>query len=645
MNDEGKKMSKLELIPYNKKVDMGGDQETLKVQTDSLMNERITEDIVREHFKNDSLFESIKLEEQRSKHERIKTLLGSASKKGTGKSGFPEFIITFPTFMNLVVIVECKSELKLHNSKTDGEYDPEKYAVDGILHYSKFLKNEFDVIAIAVSGQNKNNVSVSNFIIKNGIKKELPDTKLLSIYDYMSLIETETDVDKLKHENILLTASKLNDKLYGYSVPEGERATIVSGILIALQDNVFRKSYQFHTEPLDLVKGVLEAIERVLKKNKMGNKIPTLMDEYKKIKSSTQLAKEQKIRNPETGNDEDNTILRELIYEIETKIFPFTNYKKIGYDILGQFYSEFIRYANGDKKLGLVLTPQHVAELFVDIAKLNKNDILYDNCCGTAVFLIKGMEKLIELAGNDEAKKINIQTNQIFGFETRSDMFTYACSNMMMRGDGKSNIIQGNSLSTEKKELVKKYTPTVGLLNPPYSIGVPELEFVYHNLECLKVDGRCIAIIPFSSVLVESKKNNEWKKKLLQQHTLEAVFSMPVDLFSPTGAVTVVVVFKAHNPHPDDYETYFGFWKNDGFEKKQKVGRIDRYDKWNKIKENWLYNFRNRKEVNDQSVMTIVTANDEWCAEAYLKTDYSDLTNNSFEDEIKKFLSYKIRNV
>lgn len=222
------------------------------------MSERITEDIVREHFKNDSLFESVKLEEQRSKHERIKKLLGSASKKGTGKSGFPEFIITFPTFMNLVVIIECKSESKCHKSKTSKEYNPEKYAVDGVLHYSKFLKTEFDVIAIAVSGQDKNNLSISNFIInKGGIKKELPDTKLLSIYDYMSLIETENDVEKLKHENILLTASKLNDKLYSYSVPEGERASIVSGILIALQDNVFRKSYQLHTEPSDLVQGVL----------------------------------------------------------------------------------------------------------------------------------------------------------------------------------------------------------------------------------------------------------------------------------------------------------------------------------------------------------------------------------------------------
>ena len=612
----------------------------------SAMSERITEDIVREHFKNDILFESIKFEEQSSKNERIKKLLGSASKRGTGKAGFPEYVITFPAFMNLAIIVECKSESKFHASKTSKEYNPEKYAVDGALHYSKFLKTEFDIIAIAASGQNKNNLSVSNFIIKKGGKeKKLPDTKLLSIYDYMSLIESENNAEKLKHENILLTASRLNDKLYSYSVPEGERASIVSGILIALQDNVFREGYRLYTEPSELVGGVLQAIERILKKNKMGDKILTLMDEYTKIKSSTQLAKEQKIRDPKTSNDEDNTILRELIYEVETKVFPFTNYKKKGYDILGQFYSEFIRYTNGDKKLGLVLTPQHVAELFVEIANLNKNDILYDNCCGTAVFLIKGMEKLIQLAGNDEAKKANIKTNQIFGFETRSDMFTYACSNMMMRGDGKSNIIQGDSLSTEKKELVKKYNPTVGLLNPPYSTGVSELEFVYHNLDCLKVDGRCIAIIPFSSVLVESNKNNDWKKKLLQEHTLEAVFSMPIDLFSPTGAVTVVVVFKAHNPHPDNYETYFGFWTDDGFDKKQKVGRIDRYDRWDGIKKNWLYNFRNKKRVSGQSVMTVVTADDEWCAEAYLETDYSDLTSSSFEDEIKKFLSYKIRNV
>jgi len=608
------------------------------------LNERITEDIVRDHFKNDSLFESIKFEEQRPKNERIKNLLKNASKKGTGKSGFPEFILTFPSSMNSVIVVECKSEEKYHKSKLNQKPDPEKYAVDGVLHYSRFLEADFNVIAIAISGQNKNNPTVSNFLIKKGgTKKELPDTKLLSIYDYLSLLENEKYVEKLKHENILLTAANLNEKLYNYSVPENERATIVTGILIALQSKVFRKGYQNYQEPSDLVDDLLIHVERILKKNKMGNKIPALMNQYNTIKNSAKLTIDKNIRNAETGLAEPNTLLRDLIYDIDTKIYPLTTYKNAGYDILGQFYSEFIRYANGDRKLGLVLTPLHIRELFIDLASLQKDDVLYDNCCGTAGFMINGMKKLMELSGSDSKKIEHIQNKQILGIEDRPDMFTYACSNMMMRGDGKSNIFRGDSLSDTWKDTIKKHKPTVGFLNPPYSTNVPELEFVYSNLDCLQLNGRCIAIVPFNSILDDSGKNYEWKKKLLKKHTLVAAFSMPVDVFSPIGIVTAVVVFKAHRPHPDDYETYFGYWRDDGFVKRKKVGRIDKFGKWESIKENWLYNFKNKKEVDGQSLTKHVIADDEWCAEAYMETDYSNVSEDNFVNVIRDYASFQFK--
>ena len=635
-----------ELILKNNKFDLGTDQLALRFQADHAMNERITEDIVRTHFKNDSLFESVKLEEQRTKNERLKKLLKNASKKGTGKSGFPEFIITFPSIMDLVMIVECKAESKYHDSKSIEHPDPEKYAVDGALHYSKFLKTEFNVVAIAISGQGKNNLSVSNFIIKkDGTKKELSDKKLLSIYDYLTLIENENNVEKLKHENILLTASQLNEKLYDYSVPENERATIVSGILIALQSKVFRRSYQTYSEPSQLADDLLVNVKRILKKNEMGNKISALMAQYNTIRKSSKLTTDKTIRNIETGLEETNTLLRDLIYDIDTKIFPLTTYKNVGYDILGQFYSEFIRYANGDKKLGLVLTPSHVKELFIDLVDLQKDDVLYDNCCGTAGFLINGMKKLIQLSSGDNKKIKEIQNNQILGIEERPDMFTYACSNMMMRDDGKSNIFRGDSLSETQKEFIKKQKPTVGLLNPPYSTGVPELEFVYSNLDCLQPNGRCVAIVPFNSILEDSGKNYDWKKKLLEKHTLVAAFSMPVEVFSPIGIVTAIIVFKAHNPHPDDYETYFGYWRDDGFVKRKKVGRIDKDSKWKSIKENWLYNFKNKKEVERQSLMKHVTAEDEWCAEAYMETDYSKITKEDYLKSVKEYVIHKIRNM
>ena len=117
----------------------------------------------------------------------------------------------------------------------------------------------------------------------------------------------------------------------------------------------------------------------------MGDKIKILMGEYGKIAQSDNLAIADKIRNEETGEEEQNTLLRDIIFDLDKKVFPFTGYEHIGYDILGQFYSEFMIYVNGDKKLGLVLTPQHITELFVEIADINKDSIIYDNTCGTAV--------------------------------------------------------------------------------------------------------------------------------------------------------------------------------------------------------------------------------------------------------------------
>ncbi len=612
-----------------------------------MSNERITEDLVRTHFKNDSMFRSIKIEEQRTKNKIIKELLKIASKKGTGKGGFPEFIITFPSIIDSVMIIECKPEINCHQHRSTEEDDPEKYAVDGALHYAKYLKDNFNVIAIAVSGESETELTVSNFFIRIGSDeiKELEDKKLLSIYDYLNIFEEKETAEKLKDENILVFASELNQELYNYSVPENERAAIVSGILIALQNKNFRKSYAIEKKPSELVEDLLKAIERVLKSRGMGDKTKILMGEYSKISQSNNLAIAEKIRNKETGEEEQNTLLRDLIFLLDKKVYPFTGYEHIGYDILGQFYSEFISYVNGDKKLGLVLTPPHITELFVEIADINKDSIIYDNCCGTAGFLIKGMKKLLELAGNDTDKKRDIKQKQLIGVEDRSDMFTYACSNMMMRGDGKSNIYLGNSLTQTMKNKIKEYNPTVGFLNPPYSTGVSELEFIYSNLECLENKGVCVAIVPINCVLSQSGKDYEWKVKLLEKHTLKAVFSMPDELFNPSSStVTAIVVFSAHVKHPSDYETYFGYWKDDGFIKVKHLGRVDYHAKWNQIKRNWIYNYHNQKEIEEQSIKKHVTAEDEWCAEAYMETDYSTLRREDFIDELKKYVTFETLN-
>ncbi|MBU0459348.1 MAG: SAM-dependent methyltransferase, partial [Nanoarchaeota archaeon] len=239
----------------------------------------------------------------------------------------------------------------------------------------------------------------------------------------------------------------------------------------------------------------------------------------------------------------------------------------------------------------------------------------------------------------------NICKNQLIGVEERSDMFTYACSNMMMRGDGKSNIYHGDSLSQSMKNKIRAHKPTVGFLNPPYSTAISELEFVYHNLDCLEKKGACVAIIPMNCVTAQTGTDYEWKKKLLEKHTLLAVFSMPDELFNPSAStVTAIIVFKAHIPHQKEIETYFGYWKDDGFVKVKPIGRVDKNGKWDGIKTTWINNYKNKKEIKDHSIKKTVTADDEWCSEAYLPTDYSKLTKEIFEKEIKKYVIFKEMN-
>lgn len=617
----------------------------LKSTLNSRMNEKITEDIVRSHFKSDNLINEIKIDEQKPRNERIKELLKNASKRKEGKGvGKPEFIITFPEIIDSLIVIECKSELKDHQGKKNESSNPEKYAVDGVLHYADFLKKDFNVIAIAVSGTKPDEMKISQFYFKKNSKDPeiLSDIKLLSIYDYLNIFEKNEISEKYKNTNLLKFSSALNKKLYNFSVPENERATIVSGILIALQDKSFRQSYQIYKFPSELVEDLLKAIERELNSKNLGSKSKILMGEYRKISQSNKLSISKNIRNSKTGKDEKNTLLRDIIYEIYTKVFPFVG---SGYDLLGQFYSEFIKYVYGDKKLGLILTPYHITELFVEIANPNTNSVIYDSCCGTAGFLIRAMETLIELAGNDEDKKKRIREKQLIGIEERSDMFTYACSNMMMRGDGKSNIFSGDSSSQTEKEKIKKLKPTIGLLNPPYSTEVSELEFVYHNLECLENNGICVSIMPISCVTTDSGNDLIWKTNLLEKHTLEAVFSMPLELFQPAANTgTVIVVFKAHTPHPKNYETYFGLWKNDGLIKVKHLGRVDFNNTWNDIKQNWIDNYRSKKEIKEQYVKKIIQAEDEWCAEEYLETDYSNINDSDFITEITKFSIYKIQN-
>lgn len=413
--------------------------------------------------------------------------------------------------------------------------------------------------------------------------------------------------------------------------------------MIALQNEPFFKSYKYHISNKDLIDALLSACEIVLTQNNLDvEKRKVIISEYSKFKNNHDFNSDI-IHNTKTKKDEKNTVLRDFIISINQGILPHINESQ--FDVLGKFYTQFIRYAGSDKKTGLVLTPSHITDFFCDIAELSINDVVFDPCCGTASFLVSAMNYMVKKAGNDIEKQKAIKSNQLIGIEKRADMFSHACSNMMMRGDGKSHILFGDCFDTKNKNIIKSYKPTKDFLNPPYQDGNADeqLEFIENALECLVKDGICIAICQMSTVVSEDKKVLEVKKRLLAEHTLEAVFSMPNDLFHPVGVNTCIIVFKAHNPHSSNKKTFFGYFKDDGFTKQKKKGRIDKQYKWNSIKTNWLKTFINKESIAGLSVTQIVNAEMEWCAEAYMETDYSRLTEEDFVQTIKNYVAFKVK--
>ncbi len=608
-------------------------------------NERITEDIVRNHFKNDPLFKSIKFEEQKSYNKRVIDLLQTASKSGKG-IGKPEFIISFPAGnIDYLLVVECKGNVSAHRSKKLDS--PAGFAVDGVLHYAKTLSKEFDVVAIAVSGQTEQELLVSQFVWRKGDTKyteNKEDKKLLSINNYIKLFNNEQFADNLRNVDIIQKAIYLNEEYQAYSITETTRCTMVSAILLSLLDNPFRDSYKKYSTAESLGKAMLSAIESVLADNNTFNQ-SAMISEYSKILNEP-LFKQKTIKHKNKKEHEPSVeVAKNMMEYLHRNVYPLMDMEQSGFDVLGRFYTEFIRYAGSEQSQGLVLTPAHITDLFCDLANVNANDIIYDPCAGTGGFLIAGMKRMFELAGNDENRKQNIKSKQLVGVELRPSMFTYACSNMMMRGDGKSNIYCGDCFALDSV-IKNNHKPTVAFLNPPYDVGVArQMQFIEHALNIVSPqNGTVVAIVQMSCGIKNEKELIAVKKRILNSHHLKAVLSMPDELFNPTASVvTCVMVFEANKKH-EGRKTWFGYFKDDGFEKRKQRGRIDARGKWKTIKDKWITTYNDKDEVLGLSVKKEVTGSDEWCAEAYMTTDYSTLTNEIIERKIKDYYAFQFLN-
>lgn len=601
-----------------------------------MLNERNTENLVRNDLRAKGYYDdsNVIIEEQKSSSIKVQRLLANASKSGSGV-GRPEFIIRFKERPNDIIIIECKASTLKHESRFRNQY--RDYAVDGVLLYAEQLKKEFNVTAIAVSGENEKEKRISTFLwLKDSYRyMNVQDKVFLTPEEIRDI--TSKQSDPVTEEYLIKKAIEYNELLHKFSIPEVERCTFISSILVAMQDEAFISSYMFYSDSIELLSSLYSACERVLKKNGLSiEKREVILSEYRKYQHN-KIITSPKIKSRK-GDEVENTILTDLIDDFSRDILPAI--KGNQFDILGKFYTQFIRYAGGDAKTGLVLTPGHITDLFCELVDLNKDDVVFDPCCGTGGFLVSAMKYMLKKAGNSKEFQKHIKSKQLIGVEQRNDMFSHVCSNMMMRGDGKSHIYHGNCFDTSVKSVVKNEHPNVGFLNPPYQDGnaAEQLEFIENALECLVKGGICVAICQMSTVVSSNKSVIEVRRRLLEKHTLKAVFSMPSDLFYPVGVVTCILIFEAFTPHSGIKETFFGYFKDDGFRKIKGKGRIDIDNRWESIKAKWLDAYVNKKNIPGMSVVCKVDHQMEWCAEAYMETDYSTLTAEDFKSVIKMYV-------
>ena len=554
---------------------------------------------------------------------------------GRGKAK-PEFILTFKKDSSTIIVIECKRSIKSHESENRNK--PRDFAVDGALYYAKFLKERYNVIAIGVSGSKKDESKVSSFYWQKGHDEFKELTKLnilLEPINYLQYLKGEKISRQYSIEEIRQTAINMSNNLRVAKVTANDKPIFIAGILIALQNEDFENLYPQATTLKGLMWNITTAIGDVLGEAEVKqDRIDNILNTFKNVAS---------LHHFKTTPMNEDYSLRWYIQELDMKIKPMMNNSDSSIDALGEFYHEFIKFSNGDdgKALGIILTPQHLTEFMCDVSGLNKKSKVVDICAGSGGFLVTAMSKMFKKANPSEIKKI--REEGLYGVEADPHIYTLCIANMIVRRDGKSNIHYGSCFDTKIANELKKKNIDVGLINPPYSQDdYNELEFVEQLLSILTTRGIAVAVVPINCALGTTCK--EVRERLFKKHTLEAVFSMPTEIFNPAAsAPPCVMVWTANVPHPEDKKTFFGYFRDDGFVKRKKLGRIDAYGKWEEIKKKWMNLYQNKIEEPGYSVLHTVTHTDEWCAEAYMETDYSTLCDEDFIRKMRDYAAFLVQ--
>lgn len=599
---------------------------------------------------------NIDLHPQGSNIKDIDNALKSASKAGTGKVGFPEYSGIVKDF---VLIIENKADVSLHVKRNDKDVicnettSVKNYAVNGALFYGKHLAkntNYKKFIVFGVSGNEKRHKISPIFIDERGGYKELEDVETFTLFNeknideyYTKNILKEQTPEEKTTEEILKDAKNLHEDLRNYgSIQDKDKPLIVSGILLALRE-MEHKGFSIESLIGDETNTDGEKIYEAIEKNlKRSNVAPQVKKE--KLLSQFLVIKDTKAIN-EINEGLKKTPLKHFTEFLYENIYKNIKYIQSAEDYLGRFYGEFMSYSGGDgQSLGIVLTPKHITELFCDLVDLKPTDSVLDPCCGTAGFLIAAMHNMLQKTDNLETQR-NIRKNQLHGLELQPYMFTIATTNMILRGDGKSNLEQEDFLKYNPSLLQEKGC-TVGMMNPPYSMGnknnqsLYEINFTEHLLNSIIPDGKVVVIVPQSTMVGKTKEEQAIKENILKHHTLEGVITLNKNSFYGVGTNPCIVIFTSGVPHYKEKNVKFINFENDGFEVQKHRGLVETIKAIDK-KQHLLDVWFDRIEAETKfCVKTTIEPNDEWLHSFYYFND--EIPNEEdFQKTIADYLTFE----
>ena len=553
----------------------------------------------------------------------------------------------------LAVLVEFKNRF----SKWD------KNKIQGQLQdYVRFEKAYSDKKIVAILAETEgDDIWVwygQSVIIDDAHKTD--ETVLRSFIEYEDLCFGKVN-DKIKVVDSIKT---LNEKLHSDGINEKLRSQFVGTCLLALKNGL---TYKDIKETINPQTGKKQSPEKVVLKS-IKDILEGLLTKSGSLNKASKLA----ILNNKVLGDQDvesltYAELKEILEYIDENVVPYINDRSTaGQDLLNLFFTTFNKYVGKSDK-NQAFTPDHICDFMSKAVGVNKKSRVLDPCCGSGAFLVRAMTDAMDDCDTEEERD-EVKKNQIFGIEYEDGAFGLSSTNMLIHGDGNSNVVQDSMFKRGK--WIEDNNINIVLMNPPYnatkkccnpdytknwdakkkedpSKGLHFVEWVAHHIA---PTGKMAVLLPMQAAIGNTGDVKDFKKKMLDNFTLDAVFSLPNEMFYPgASAVACCMIFDLSQKHEKaNRETFFGYYKDDKFIKRKGLGRVEKTDSngnslWVKTKELWLDLYKNKREVAGLSVMHRVTWKDEWLAEAYMETDYTTLTQADFQQTINDYLAYLVK--